>query len=294
MRITKIDNMRSFRLFLLICLVAFQGLGLIQSVGRNDLADLKLKGPVSSLSEWNCKNIGKIDSIDYQCRDYRLNFKYSFNKSGNFVQSKKFNETGELKSHDYYLYQDNLCTEIQGLDSAGNITKRTVNQYNKKGQITEAKFYLGDGSYDGKTIHKRKKEIWEGYNYDSEGNLKFKSKLICGKWDWPEEIQIYFTKKSLESNIPDNTMRHKFDSKGNYIEKYIGYGNQGGHRELFKYDDYGNVIWHDNRPDSDLVGRILTYKYKYDDHNNWILKEEYEDDNPIPISVSRREITYWD
>ncbi|MDR1348669.1 MAG: hypothetical protein LBJ63_09670 [Prevotellaceae bacterium] len=95
----------------------------------------------------------------------------------------------------------------------------------------------------------------------------------------------------------DGSFSHKFtwkyDSKGKKIERYSSEDDILSLKETFTYDDKGNVAVH-NLYNSDGIIRTDTYKYRYDNNDNWIERIKYESKANTASTITERIIEYYE
>ena len=138
--------------------------------------------------------------------------------------------------------------------------------YDSKGNLIKSRDYTPDGS------------LYDTYNYkyDDKGNK------VEGTW-------------YNSDGILTNKNNYKYDENGNEIELIsiiFPEFNTEKKNMVFKYikdyDDQGNVVV--NSTYSNILLSKSTFKYTYDDKNNWI--EIAESQDGLLKSTSKRVITY--
>lgn len=112
---------------------------------------------------------------------------------------------------------------------------------------------------------------------------------------------------------PDLMMAYAYDPKGRMVERRLRMGDLGGHRAVFRYDDYDNKVeettLHTSREmQIDAEGHFQTVNersdqqdarldYRYDTRGNWIERLVWIRHAPEPdfhrSNIERRQIAYY-
>src|SRR5690606_18506269 len=161
-------------------------------------------------------------------------------------------------TYKYYNYG----SEIEGnrYNSEGVLMSENKYEYvyDEKGNKTEKLFYDKNGVFKSKDV----------YSYDENGNL----------------IESLENFEKGKFNIKDT---YKYDDKGNKIE-WVSY-KEGGVFD-FKYnndyDPYGNIIKSNLSEYDNIQKTIFSFKYIFDEKNNWIRRTQYT--NGFPKKITER------
>ena len=239
---------------------------------NNDWRKMNLKGKVLSINERSYKAIKKSKKIKKGENNSEYSFEGEkhtfFNSYGNIIKKEDFKANGQLQYRSTYEFNDkgnyimrNFYAEEFG-DRKISFENRSVIISDDRGnEITFS--FRPDGS-----ISNRDSSI-----YDDNGNL-------IKKINYGPNVRL------------NRYYLYKYDNEGNQIEE--NYFDKEGilyNHSTYKYDEKGNVIWgfyEISAKDS----RIIIYKYEFDEKDNWIKKEGFEDE--IPTSILERKIEYYD
>ena len=269
---------------------------------KNDLEEMSLKGKVKSIKE-----------ISYKI----------FHQKGKYIKSEKGREdnSGNDKLTSFNI-NGNITVDID-YDSNENITSKVIYKYDSKGHKIEGVLYNSNGNIVSKSIYKNdingnvieyinynpNKSINNRvtYEYDDRGNKikdemylreNHKYGLFTYKYDsrgYLIEYGLYLrdANKLEDSNLYLESLAiYKNDVDGNRVETKSSQPPEKLRDELyFQYNRNEDVI--DTKiynPKGNLISRI-SYKYKYDEQNNWIEKAQFN--NGSPMFILERKIQYY-
>jgi hypothetical protein len=233
----------------------------------NDLEKLKLEKDIKSIiiKEFDAlEKFGEIVEGNHQTPDAVI----KFNENGNILELKdcmlfeeNFNNSLRLQTSSItkYLYDGLSLKEKNEYDKNGGLFQKWKYTTDTKGNILKEISYNKLGVENYRYVNK----------YDKLNNLI-------------ESIRYY----------PNSTKQDKFQYGSNVNDKSEELTN--GSDEILskiKHDDgtfhiykKGLLIQFNNTVND------YTYKYSFDDNNNWIKRIEFENDKPIKIT--KREIEY--
>lgn len=284
---------------------------------KNYLEENNFSGNVKSVKESYYKAIekfGEIEKVINKDENHLLHYK-TFDKSGNLIEDIMYDSKGNIAWHSIHKYNNkgNLV-EIEWYESDGTPGTKRVYLYNnsilleeiffkknqvfdnkityshnKKGEIIEKNQYNTDGSlrYKNKMIYDKKSNIIEENEYDSIGNLSKKWFKKYNKNGYIIEDRIFYPEYKNESistysyDLNDNLTELNFlDSNNEIIQKFT-----------YKYDSKRNVIEENEYDSVETLKNSVNYLYEYDNKGNWIKRIKYE--NNELINIYEREIDYF-
>jgi hypothetical protein len=204
-----------------------------------------------------------------------LEFKSTFKNDdkGNIIErigtpsSPQFTSDGFRRT--FVFDKNGNMIESCDYNSSGNLNSKAVNKFDNIGNLIEAREYNGDGSlwYINTFKYDSIGNVVEEINYDSKDSIQNRTTKKYNTNGIIAEKIIY--RRSAEDNKIYQKDRWIFDSKGNEIE-------------IYKVENGG-------------VSKY-SFKYEYDDNNNWVKKIEFINAYPIEKDVPRyitiREIQY--
>jgi len=296
---------------------------------KSDLIDMSLCGQVKSVTSISYKAQDKFGEIIKGEREMFYSGekfgtekdKYTiFNSQGNKIEETCYNSDGSLYSKETYRYDKNgNKIEIDRHESDYILDVKSLYKFNSEGFLIEENRYFSDGSLISKSNYKYddKGNQIEENKYDSDGSLNSKSIYKYDTKGHKIENKYYDANGKLNGWI----VLCKYDEKGNQIE--ISLNNQDGSlfsKNIFEYDNKGNKLErNDYNSDNQLEMKInykydnmgneiesiqnytlinephspdkSTYKYVFDDKNNWISMTEFI--NEVPQHIIERDIKYF-
>jgi len=177
------------------------------------------------------------------------------------VNSKTFNSDGTIKStYKSISIKENGNVVEQKFFNNGELNTVNIYKFNSDGDMAEKSIYHPDGSLKYRDVIEYTGNSQVSYNYNHIGEL-------IGK---KETVQ---------------------DSMGNVLSSKSYYGDGGiiGSRN-FIYNDQ-NLMIEKTTNYSHSKQKTKTYKYQFDDNENWIVKTHFV--NSIPQNIEERTITYY-
>jgi len=240
-----------------------------------------------------------------------------FNSKNQHIHSRSFHYSPQeiLSSHTAYTYDANgNMIEIKWFDSRDNLKTRQTFEYNQKEQVVKQTQFRWDGdkqwykttAYDehgnpvefieyniDRDTQTRKTSIYDeignlifASDYNPDGSLKMKKAFKYNEQEQLIEMGGYI---SGEYHI---AVEKKYNVHGKIIKEFY-YNEKGASdgKRINTYDARGNLT---ANTDFDAEGKKTwrkTYRYYYDEQNNWILKAEKWRGQTTLI---KREISYFD
>lgn len=224
---------------------------------KTDLTELKLNGPIKSLTEIQFNNdTNKLGEIHKKISDKHI---YLFNESGYIIEDTiySFDKTyGSLIERLINKY-DGRGNQIEEYDyyTETNSTIKKIYKYNDKGNQIERDSYSSDTIFIGK----------ETYKYDIKGNQI--------EWNFDGSDDSLSGKNIYKYNDKGDKIEWDWFSKGKLYLKYT-----------FKYDDKENLIEVDTyRPDGSLRNKEISL---YDKKGNEIELDKYKGDGRLETKYS--------
>jgi len=200
-----------------------------------------------------------------------------YDELGNIVESNVFGFDNNYSISDssliynYMFLYDNQFNQIERTvyDSNNRILRKLINKFDDKGNIIESNDYNSDGILFSKSNFER----------DKNGNY----------------IEINEDNSTFSNNILSFKYIHKFDSKGNIIEKTVKYY---GHPKITTKYNYNSSVLIDEKSflinifnGNKIYQDKSIYEYKFDHYGNWIQKHIYK--NEIKTGYIERMIEYY-
>lgn len=252
------------------------------------MSDLEKRGLVGNVdtviySHYNVINkFGDISKGIKSCEQLII-----FNIDGSVNKIVNYNSEGEIQDVDIHEYENGQIKLISSFNNTGNLLAKTA--FIKEGKNIREQRYLADGSkndqyfvrnYDvNERIVKEewkyhKEEKWDSKNieqffYDSNNRL-YKSVTNNNK-------TCTYSYKNTQSKIPIKVECIYIDNKSNEVVK----------TKLIEFDSQFNIL------KKYVRNKLLySYKYFYDNRNNWIQRIEFESEAMIPTEILERQIIY--
>lgn len=280
------------------------------------LENTDLKGKVKSLKKviyGVVEKDGEINKGEIQTHYY---YYYCFNKDGFNTEENSNVTTSDSILYNMktiYKYDDENRFEKVIFSFGGGLFRENNYKYDDKDNFIEITVHTG--SDDLFVVYK--------YKYDNVGNIiEEKQNDSSGitismntfKYDGKEnmiEHNCFFLKKSklrllfkkkfkyddrgklTEMKLNNLKISYKYDEKGYKTEEKIDITlGRSDQKTNYKYDNYGNVIEERTTYPKYKYTSTVTYKYEFDDNNNWIKRIVYLDKKPI--SITERTIEYYE
>lgn len=233
---------------------------------------------------------------------------YQYNIKGNLTKQNKLTDSLNLsKSIDRYenIFESDINNKINKIvkkDKRDNTSDKTYSyEYGKHGEIYRISILKSNNDlYYSNTLkyNKKTKQIIskKTENKNSKSTYKFEyKKLDNGNIEF-----IKYDNRKINEIIT-------FDKTGNVIEKKESRSQIISRSpmktksyyeiETYQYDTYDNVIKQEKTKSEVIIefnkdNPIRTYKYEYDDNNNWIKKIAFKDGKVIYLE--ERTIEYFE
>lgn len=284
------------KFFLLIGLLVYT-----QTKGQeinNNLSDLKLYGKVKSISSlsyklWEDDNGIQSRELAFTNTDGEEGYfskSLEFNTLGNIVEEVRYKADGSLDSKKTYKYdEDANVLEMQDFQWNGKLFSSYNYYYNDQGnKILQVRLSPEREIYSINICqHNDQGHIVEERGYNGDGLVLYTSKYHYNNNGILYEILVF-----NESNTLTSKQELTYDNDGNLIS-LIKYASDGSisSKGIREYNHLGNKT----KEDLYMMGEWLfkmTFRYEYDDKNNWIRRIEYNQQNH-PSYLIEREITYY-
>lgn len=196
--------------------------------------------------------------------------KNKYDNNGNIIEIafvSEDNKTNSNESKVNYKYDDRgNRIESSTFDSNGNLKYKTIYRHNAN-EVIEESLISPIGKIISRDVYDYDKNgnriLWDQYN--SDGRLVSK---IIEKYD-DRNNPVYFETWGISDGklLLENTFKRTYDFNNTMLEE-ISSG-----------------------PNGESDGRII-YKYKYDEHQNWIERVSYSDNNK-PVNILEKKIEYY-
>lgn len=198
-------------------------------------------------------------------------YKNKYDNNGNIIEIASMSEDNKTKSDgskvNYKYDEKGNRTESISFDSNGNLKYKTIYRYNANHKVIEESLISPIGKVICRDVYDYDKNgnrvLWD--HYYSDGRLVSK---IIKKYD-DRNNPIYFETWGISDGklLLENKSKRTYDLNNNILEE----------------TSFG--------PNGEFDGRII-YKYRYDEHQNWIERVSYSDNNK-PGSILERKIEYY-
>lgn len=230
---------------------------------KNDLVESNLKGNVWKIEDTSYEGEEKFGEYVVGDKNYWGHSFYEFNKAGNLIVLKIFDDDGENISVSKYKYDKaNNCIEIE---TYGNdeLTQKQIIKI-KKDKITEVNVFDEEGELT--SIYRYNysgKDISTGTVFDENGNITntFVNDFKNG----------FLVKQTLKDSIGE-------------IIRLITY----------KRNKVGDVIEQVTQYPKDTKDYKSSFSYDYDEKRNWIKQYEFDKEGKIENIVIRNIVYYGD
>ncbi|MCQ2188420.1 MAG: RHS repeat protein [Paludibacteraceae bacterium] len=256
-----------------------------------DVDELNLKGDVRKVREFKytaLENFGDVVQGDPFRDEGEWDRDMVFNKAGNFDTVRLITSAGDDVGSVIYEYNGTQKVCEKNLDSEGNLVDRAMFFYKSNRLDRIEKFNADDNISGRKSIEyddENKMQYTRYYNFKGELLQTLEQKMT--KRGYPAVTKIYGREGDLV-----NWREEKFNSDG-MLEKLTVKEPDGNITMVvtFVYDEKGNVV---SQTGVDAEGDAFmphTWKYTYDEHNNWLTSTEFEGGKPTYMTV--RTIEYF-
>lgn len=227
---------------------------------------------------------------------------------------KKLDLKGKVKSFKEYTYEASPNAAAVNPSQLKTVTEFLLNE---NGFITSETAY-GKGqsmlykiiyTYDqnsfliGKDIFygPGKSAVQKRYKYDDKGRLLDEEQWLTQN---PQNLTHYVYDKNgllVEKNTlypyePDQSFKttYKYDSRGNLAEKYTDQVGVTFNREIYTYDENGNLVSKSFAKKKSDPAATVKLNYEWDEHGNWVKLTETPDRSEWPDHYVRvRELNYF-
>jgi|GEM_PF-5434451 len=247
---------------------------------KNDQESHNLNGKVKSFKE-----ISNYETIQY-----------IFNEKGNVTEKLELTPDDSIKTRWVFRF-DSTQHQIKRTmyDSDGTIIIGAVSEYGPDSKKIKELFFFEDTT---------KFDITVMFSYIDNSELIKEKRNFNGDSLYRIESYEYNTKKNytiVKYSIKDITpekeyylkWEYKYDSNSDIIEKSELSGDgKRYYKDSYKYDKNRNMIEETYECPEDPAVRI-TYKYEFDEKNNWIKKFHYRYGEDEVRQTTKREIEYW-
>lgn len=259
---------------------------------KKDLNHYKLQGAVKSMKMFKFEAIDKFGQISKgNPKGYSFeNIVVLFNEDGNAIEINWYKTDGKLE----YKY-------LIGYDDWGFFKKK--DRYNSNGKVNSKRVYVRDSLERTYTENK----------YAADGSLE-SIILYSYNEDWKliRQVSQYFEDMAnsgyntyeyndigkiieLKGFNTENRFSSRFSFTYNELnlikERYYYFKEGSPSKEVYFYDELGNLI---EEKKYSLDGNLLldsTFKYEMDQMGNWIRKIEFHD--MIPKYIYERNLEYF-
>jgi YD repeat-containing protein len=233
----------------------------------------------------------------------------TFDEGGHMTSEKSFNRDGESGEHNEYVYNDKGQVLEERIYFEGNeLAERHIYTYREDGKVLLEIIEYQDTSAD--KVH---------YTYDSFGNLIERKQVDEDEVLESLEQYVYEGEVLKKESVWDGDMQliseaiHTYDAQGNLTETHTrGQEDHEEVRMVYEYDEKGNRDCAEKfSKDGQIVSRTTftfnekgnvietfdedtttskTTKFQYDEHDNVVLHEEFNDKEELNHRIER----VWD
>lgn len=260
-----------------------------QDKSENHLSSLNLSGEIKSIVEKTYKATVKFgepvktDNIEKN--------ELIFNDFG-YLSSKKTQFFSIINSTIFYEYDNlnNILVETEKNED-GSQYRKHINKYDDNNKLIEVEYYANgenwfskskyeydnnkrilnsydkDGNFESRWIDilDQKNNVIKSFNYDKNGELEFEWKFnFDDRGNKTQNVLVYILK-----SLNPNTTKLLYDDE---IKEY------NKKNEVSKIYEDAQIL-------------KFTFKYKYDEKNNWINKIKYNKEGSA-VEITERNITY--
>ena len=234
--------MKTYILTTLLCVTLFQSNGqtLYTSAGSNDKEQLKQWR--EKISQSHLHTLVATASYPDQPQRKHLSYEESFDKNGNLIEAKTYNQRGRIRFHNSYKYDSlNRQIELVNYRRNGKILRKMNFEYDDSGNLICQKFYWKNATKIG----------WQ-----STMKYNDRNQIVEWKYFYPND---YVRETYLYSYYPDGSKKQniQYDDKGKIIHMWNFECNPEGSLSSKKSKDTSNVCI---RYETDKNGNKITIK----------------------------------
>lgn len=261
----------------------------------NDRARLEVSGEVKKMTVVTHAVAKKYNAGEFDKQSLTDSIDYEFNELGNLSFSTQHISHGYPGYSFTYTY-----------DSLGRLVREMrsdYSMYETQGDIVDfvtAFFYNSDNTQrEGYSLRRGERVLSERNLYDTKANLLMEQIFDVDGEPGSEYAYTYDASGNAvkvdyfnaKTNVRNGWTR-KFDKAGRKLEE--SYYKSPGVLELrsvFSYNANGDVTRRDRYDANNKPSQRVLYKYEYDSRSNWTKKVEYENGNPVTLTI--RSISYF-
>lgn len=224
----------------------------------------------------------------------------SINAQGQLILSKVYTLDGQLKTYDIFTY--NPDGEIIAIDTYTGTGVRSSHQeiyFNEKGKKTKQVVTLqtndGERSYWRSWLYNENDQLVESFVYGVDSTVASKETLTYYEGDSGKlHIHSLYTGRDTLKYINE----YVYNSLGQDSILYRHRPNANGDsvtyqsRYEYTYDGKGNELTRNLLNPEGIVRARSRFEYVFDDHDNWIQRIDFVDDEANVVKV--RTFTYYD
>lgn len=253
-----------------------------QNKSENHLSSLNLLGEIKSIEETTYQATVKFGEPVKTNNIYKKTEVF-FNESGYKSMEKQEYSTTIYE----YDNKNNVSTETQNFPDGSQMIK-FINKYNDDNKLIEVETFGTDKSLFEKSKYEYENNKVIINKYNKEG--KFESRWVDIINEDNKVVQSFSYDKNGELNLE---WKFNFDERGNKTQNILVKSdfpsqNKNEIKEYNEKNEESKISFFNSNGD---VISNFTYKYKYDQKNNWITKIMYNQKG-IAIQITERVITY--
>jgi hypothetical protein len=236
---------------------------------------------ISSQNEFDIQgNIVKSSTFNHE-QEIHEYYEYIYDTHNNLIEELCYFDEDELAEHKFiYWDENNLCTSEKVIYQEDGSENTSYFTYNEKNLLTEKKVLDQDDELE---------EI-DTYEYEND-------KLICEKKVDCDKKFVYTKKYKYDENNSISEYEYSTPDPYEYV-KYEYFYNEKGEREkslrynhknqlieknLMEFDEKGNLI--ELSEENQRSNKIT--RFSYDDNNNQIRQEEFNQEEVLTTSIER-------
>ncbi len=226
-----------------------------------------------------------------------------YNDQGYILEiSSSYSTPDNLVKQSEYIYNEERLEKIilYGQDSKEFSTM--LFKYDKKGNQVESDLTPSKSAHKQTSVFKydrNNRVIKETIHYYYE-EKEYKKTEAKNKYDKRDNIiKTRDTEYTDKSEKEEYVFSYVYDESGNMIELSIYTPeDKSEYKCISEYNEHGDMLKETCYDDGTTDGEteVNLYRYKYDNHNNWIKKDHYfvVGDNEKLKNVDIREFKYYD
>ncbi|MDR1793731.1 MAG: hypothetical protein LBR36_09920 [Bacteroidales bacterium] len=241
-----------------------------------------------------------------------------YSPQGKMTDSAVFNESGtKIKQFTFVHDPEGNLLEKTFYNQKAEIINRAIYHYNQQmrplsyqvvgdsGKVLEKQVYtyMPDNSYEVRRYLKGNLADTYIYACDSD-DYKYPLK-VSKKTDsirFVQKTYQYDAKKRITTEkgfSSDGQIDYWYDyqyNENNKIENKLSYNRSGelSRKYTFVYDNQGNMTEEFWYAKDDYLIYKQNYSYKYDEHQNWMLKLYYEGIKPVLKRMTEKTVNYYE